>query len=571
MARRAAIGIQDFGKIIRNNCFYVDKTLFLKEWWENMDDVTLLTRPRRFGKTLTMSMVEHFFSVKYAGGSALFENLKIWQDEKYRCLQGTYPVIFLSFSRAKGKSYEIIQEKICQILADLYAENIFLLNGNVLAEQEKKYFYEVSDTMKESTAAAALHRLSVFLYKYYKKKVIILLDEYDTPMQEAYVHGYWEEMVEFIKGMFNAAFKDNPCMERAVLTGITRVSKESIFSDLNNLKVVTTTSAKYEAAFGFTEDEVFAALEEFGMLDKKQDVKRWYDGFRFGNCGNIYNPWSIINFLDDRELKAYWVNTSSNSLAGKLIHDGDAEMKLIMEDLLIGKSFQAQIDEEIIFKQLARKKTAVWSLLLAGGYLKVVRAAQNRRGKKEYTLALTNFEVQMMFGDMAMDWFSNKRLDYNEFSDALLTGNKAYMNEYMNAIAEETFSSFDTGAKPSEFKQPENFYHGFVLGLIADLRNIYQITSNRESGFGRYDVVMEPFDKTADDGIILEFKVRDTKNEKSLQETVDAALRQIVDKKYASVLMAGGIPLERIRIYGFAFQGKHILVDGGFLADIESI
>ncbi len=568
MARRVAIGIQDFGKLLKHNCFYVDKTLFIKEWWENMDDVTLITRPRRFGKTLTMSMLEQFFSVNYAQEKAVFEKLNIWEYEEYRGLQGTYPVIFLSFSRVKGNSYPYTRMMMNQILTEMYGRSRYLLDGDLLSEAEKKYFHEVCDTMQEHTAVAAIHRLSEFLYRFYKKKPLIFLDEYDTPMQEAYLGGYWEEMSAFIRAMFNASFKENPYMERAILTGITRVSKESVFSDLNNLKVITTTSVKYETSFGFTEEEVLAALAEYGLLRQKQDVKRWYDGFRFGNRDSIYNPWSIINFLDERQLRAFWVNTSSNSMVGKLIHSGGAQMKLVMEELLLGRSFQTYLDEEIVFKQLNKSKTAVWSLLLASGYLKALQVKQNSTDKQEYVLALTNKEVCMMFDEMVMGWFSNQRLDYDEFSKALLAGNKEFMNEYLNEIAEETFSSFDTGAKPSEFKQPENFYHGFTLGLIAGLRNIYHITSNRESGYGRYDVVLEPFNQDVDDGIILEFKVRDTKKEASLQETVDAALRQIAEKKYAAALLAKGIKPQRIRIYGIAFQGKHILLDGGKLADL---
>lgn len=569
MARRTAIGIQDFGKLLKHNCFYVDKTLFIKEWWENMDDVTLITRPRRFGKTLTMSMLEHFFSVNYKQDRAVFENLNIWKYHEYRSLQGTYPVIFLSFSRVRGNSYPYTRIMLNQILAETYGRNRYLLDGNLLSEAEKKYFHEVCDTMQEYTAVAAIYRLSEFMYRFYKKKPLILLDEYDTPMQEAYLGGYWEEMSAFIRAVFNASLKENPYMERAVLTGITRVSRESVFSDLNNIKVITTTSSKYETSFGFTEEEVLAALSEYGLLHRKQDVKRWYDGFRFGKQDNIYNPWSVINFLDERQLKAFWANTSSNSLAGKLIRNGGAQMKQVMEELLLGGSFQTCLDEEIVFKQLSNAKTAVWSLLLASGYLKVLQVKQNSADRQEYVLALTNKEVCMMFDEMVLGWFSNQRLDYNEFSKALLSGDKEFMNDYLNEIAEETFSSFDTGAKPSEFKQPENFYHGFTLGLIAGLRNVYHITSNRESGYGRYDVVMEPVDRDADDGIILEFKVRDAKKEDSLQETADAALRQIIEKKYAAALMAKGMEPQRIRIYGMAFQGKHILLDGGNLNDVK--
>lgn len=460
MARRAAIGLQDFEKIIKNECFYVDKTLFIKEWWENMDDVTLITRPRRFGKTLTLSMVKYFFSISNTSYRALFESLKIWQEEKYHVIQGAYPVIFFSFSRVKGRSYQTARELICQILSDLYAEHRFLLEGDLLTKHEKRYFNEVSDKMEDSVAAVALHRMSLFLYKYYKKKVIILLDEYDTPMLEAYLHGYWEDMSEYIRALLNASFKDNPYMERGILTGITRVGKESIFSDLNNLEVVTTTSRKYETAFGFTEEEVFEALREFGLSDRKQDVKRWYDGFCFGSQECIYNPWSVLNFLDKGRFCAYWIHTSANSLVGKLVLDSNSDMKLAMEDLLVGRSIRTQIDEEIVFSQLDKKKTAVWSLLLAGGYLKVLRTEQNRRGKMEYHLTLTNKEIRMMFDEMFLDWFSNKRVEYHQFSDALLSADLQYMNEYINEIAKETFSSFDTGEKLSEFKQPENCYHG---------------------------------------------------------------------------------------------------------------
>ena len=298
MARTVGIGIQNFEKIITNNCFYVDKTDFIREWWDSMDDVTLITRPRRFGKTLTMSMVEQFFSVDYANRGDLFEGLSIWNHEKYRELQGTYPVISLSFASVKEKDYKTTRKKICQLLTKLYAEHAFLLDSGVLYETDVAYFRRVSEDMDDSDASLALYQLSDYLYRYYGKKVIILLDEYDTPMQEAYVDGFWDEMVGFTRSMFNAAFKTNPWLERGIMTGITRVSKESIFSDLNNLEVVTTTSDKYATSFGFTEEEVFAALDECGLPSEKKQVKYWYDGFTFGKHEDIYNPWSILNFLD---------------------------------------------------------------------------------------------------------------------------------------------------------------------------------------------------------------------------------------------------------------------------------
>ncbi|MCI5935477.1 MAG: ATP-binding protein [Lachnospiraceae bacterium] len=563
MARNVAIGIQQFDKLIEKNCFYVDKTDFIREWWESGDDVTLITRPRRFGKTLNMSMTEQFFSVDYADRGDLFEGLSVWENEKYREIQGTYPVISLSFANVKEKDYRTTSYRIRQLLMKLYEKYSFLRKCDLLSDAEKQYFERMASDMSEEDAPLALYQLSDYLYRYYGKKVIILLDEYDTPMQEAYVGGFWDELVSFTRSMFNSAFKTNPWLERAIMTGITRVSRESMFSDLNNLKVVTTTSDEYSTSFGFTEEEVFAALDECGRSDQKQQVKQWYDGFIFGEHPDIYNPWSILNFLDTGKFTAYWANTSSNSLVGKLLREGNRRIKEKFEILLRGESIQSAIDEQIVYSQLDGNERAVWSLLLASGYLKVVSFESYldipEGTNPKYELALTNLEVRLMFGNMIHDWFSTAEADYNDFIKALLLGDVKAMNAYMNRVSLDVFSYFDTGKRPSG-EEPERFYHGFVLGLIVDLQGRYVITSNRESGFGRYDVVLEPKDPKVDDAIILEFKVHDPEDEATLKETVQAALSQIEEKQYAKALTARGIPSEHIRSYGFAFEGKKVLI-----------
>ena len=563
MGRTVAIGIQNFGDLIQKNYFYIDKTSFLKEWWDSGDSVTLITRPRRFGKTLNMSMTEQFFSVNYAGRGDLFDGLFIWSQSDYRKLQGTYPVISLSFANVKEKSYRTACYRLRQLLMKQYEKYSFLQESDKLSEAEKEYCRRMASEMSEEDAPFSIYQLSDFLYRYYGKKVIILLDEYDTPMQEAYVDGYWEELVGFTRSLFNSTFKTNPWLERGLMTGITRVSKESVFSDLNNLKVVTTTSEEYASSFGFTEGEVFAALEEYGYSENKDEVKRWYDGFIFGKQKDIYNPWSILNFLDTGNYSAYWANTSSNSLVGKLLREGDRGIKETFETLLRGESIWMPIDEQIVYNQLDSDETSIWSLLLASGYLKVLGYEREElvgdTEEANYKLALTNYEVKRMFHSMVRGWFGESKRDYNDFIRALLLGDRKAMNIYMNRVSEDIFSSFDTGKKPSR-QEPERFYHGFVLGLIVELQGRYIITSNRESGFGRYDVMLEPKNPKQDPAMILEFKVQDEEEEGTLKDTVDAALRQIQEKKYAAGLISRGVAPEQIRCYGFAFHGKRVLI-----------
>ena len=564
MAKVISIGNQSFESIREKDNFYIDKTNFIREWWDNDDTVTLITRPRRFGKTLNMSMLECFFSNKYKDRGDLFEGLEIWNDEKYRKLQGTYPVIFLSFAKIKQNTYEGAVKQIKNELINLYNAFDYIVKSDLYNENEKLQYKSIRVGMDDETAQDALNNLSNYLSRYYGKKVIILLDEYDTPMQEAYVNGYWEELVAFTRSLFNSTFKTNPYLERAIMTGITRVSKESIFSDLNNLKVITVTSDEYSKCFGFTEDEVFAALDEQGLSSEKEKVKLWYDGFTFGDEKDVYNPWSIINFLDEKKYKTYWADSSSNGLVNELIRTGSAEIKKTMETLIAGGTVEKNIDEQIVFEQLKTNKDAVWSLLLASGYLRVETfRTEGRLNKKIYSLKLTNYEVEQMFGTMIERWFGGADVPYNEFINAMLNGDIESMNEYMNRVTRGVISYFDTGKTPSD-EEPERFYHGLVLGLMVEQVDNYILNSNRESGYGRYDIMLEPIDKTNEKypGIVIEFKVINPRKENTLEETVAAALKQIEEKNYDAELIKRGVKEENIHHYGFAFRGKEVLIDG---------
>ena len=567
-----SIGKQDFSSLRENNCFYIDKSDLIREWWDSQDEITLITRPRRFGKTLNMSMLNYFFSNLYTDKKALFEDLSIWKEEKYRNLQGIYPVIFISFASVKGNTYQDTRDGVIMAINEAYSEHRYLLEWKGLTEGERKCFEELDNYAKNpgikepvanDTICNAVKNLSNCLYRYYKKKILIFLDEYDTPMQESYLYEYWEEVIAFIRNFFNATFKTNPYLERAMMTGITRVSKESVFSDLNNLNVVTTTSREYETCFGFTEQEVFCALETMGMSEEKQLVKSWYDGFVFGSRKDIYNPWSITNYLDKKQLRPYWADTSSNGLINRLIRRSSPEIKELMEELLQGREIVVNFDEQIVFEQLEQDENAIWSLMLASGYLKATEVEYRGILRDPwYHLMITNLETTAMFSSLFKGWFYQSRSNYNQFVKALLNSDLDAMNYYMNQISMATFSYFDMSGKEDGSGAPERFYHGFVLGLIADQTDQYEICSNRESGFGRYDVMMiprKPGNRRCP-AIIMEFKVHNSKKEETLEETVDHALDQIEAMNYDAQLFARGFERKEIRHYGFAFEGKKVLI-----------
>ncbi len=567
MPRTISLGAQGFVDIRENGYFYIDKSDFVTRWWESADVVTLICRPRRFGKTLNLRTVECFLSPDFAdAGELLFGDLKVWQSERMRRLQGTVPVVFISFADCKGGDFAEVRAKMFREVAALFDRNRHLLESD-LTPNERAQFEAVLSDMGNADFTGSLKLLCTLLEAYHGAKPVVLLDEYDTPMQEAWLGGWWDEMVDLVRPFMNSTFKTNPALGRGLITGITRVSRESIFSDLNNLAVVTASTPRYGDCFGFTENEVFAAMEEFGLSADRTEIKRWYDGFVFGGVADIYNPWSITSYLKSGQFDTYWANTSGNALVSSLVRRGDDDVKADFQTLLEGGVIRKSLDEQVVFSELWSRPNALWALLLATGYLKALGPAP-KYPREPRELAVTNHEVMLFFDDMVRGWFGEAGSSYNRFTRALLSGDVDAMNGYLSEVVRACVSSFDAGTHPSEYGEPERFYHGLVLGMLVELRGRYAVESNRESGYGRLDVALVPCGSATQGGpvaqgdpaVILEFKVFDPRCEGSLEDTVRRAHEQIEGKAYRTSLVERGVDPARIHAYGIAFRGKDVLV-----------
>lgn len=603
--RTVGIGIQDFEKVRSNNQFYVDKTAFIAKWYRSNDDITLITRPRRFGKTLTMDMLHCFFSMTHAGRSDLFSGLAIEEDAEMMCLQGTFPTISLSLAGVKGDTFEAFLLSLAGRLGEALRGHRNLLEGDLLDPEEKSLFLEMSrltPRIPDSRAEKKKYReylydlthlmktLSGWLFSCYQKKPLLFLDEYDTPLQHAWLHHYYDEAVSIMRELFSESFKENKWLGRGVITGITRIAKESLFSDMNNLAICSVISGGYDAVFGFTREEMAEILDEYGLSEKGDLVRFWYDGFTVGQETGIYNPWSVLNFLARRERppQDYWAQSGGLGLVDHLMRGGGIALKEGLEALLRGEVIERTIQEDLVFPRLEYDENSVWSLLVAAGYLKPLLAGGNPSGKDpskdesfdgylqmassgslfpsgmETRLALTNYESRICLHKMVKGWFDTRSGNYMEnFASALLRDDLQEMNDQLQHVLTECASGFDSGVKPAKKgPQPENFFHGLTLGMLTCLSGQFRVTSNRESGFGRYDVSLEPSDpQRSPFAFLLEFKVFDEKEgDSSIEDTAHRARRQIEDRRYDADLTAKGFAPGRIRKYGVGFRGKEVKI-----------
>lgn len=546
------IGISDFRNLRERKNYFIDKTMFIKDIIDDQSGVTLITRPRRFGKTLNMSMLRYYFDCTKKNTAELFEGLKIMQqEEKYTSKQGAYPCIYLTLKDVTDKSFSNMILDFKTAILEMYREHRYLLDSDKIYEDEKARIMDILYTREdENVLKSSVRELSGYLYRHFEKPVIILIDEYDVPLQSAYVQGYYDEAIEFLKNFYKLSFKDNPYMEKTVLTGVSRVAKESIFSGANNFKVFTILNNEFADDFGITSDEIDEVLKDFKVQEEKEEIKKWYDGYRIGNVEGIYNPWSILNFLTDGVLQPYWVNTSSNDLI-KLIVKKSVGIKEKIYELIEGKAIEVPINLETIIVGIEDRTDNIWGLMLGTGYLKIVEQVDKRR----YKVKLPNYEIKSLFEDIVEDWFSNKVSgeDLRSILNDLVNLRIPDFQKKFRRLVEEMFSYMDVGRDTAE-----NFYHAFVLGLLVGLKDTYYIKSNRESGLGRYDIMLEPKDKNGN-GFIIEFKIAEDMEEDTLEELLEKAKEQIEVKKYDVELRERGI--ESITKMVMACKGKQFKME----------
>ena len=536
--KRLAIGIDDFRKIIKEDCYYVDKTKFIEAVLEDASNVKLFTRPRRFGKTLNMSMLKYFFDVRDSEENRkLFNGLDI-EKSRYINEQGKYPTILISLKSIKYETCEESLEQLKSLLSNLYNEFEYI--RECLNESEIELFNDIWFKKENGEYANSLKNLTSFLYKYYKKEVILLIDEYDIPLITAHKYGYYNEIINFYKIFLGEALKTNQYLKMGVLTGIIRVIKTGIFSDLNNLKVYSILEKKYSEFFGFTEEEVKKALQYFNIEEELTNVKYWYDGYKFGNS-ELYNPWSIINFLDGRELKNYWVGTSENFLIKNILENSTSRTNEILDKLFNEEEVEEAITGTSDLSILMDSKE-VWELLLFSGYLTV----KEKLDDDIYSLKLPNMEVKKLFKKEFINVHFGISL-FRKTMEALKNLNFNDFEKYFQEIMLKSTSNWDTSK--------EAFYHGLSLGMLSYLDNDYYVTSNFEAGFGRYDVLLEPKNRN-DRAFILEFKVAEAENK--LEKLSKEAIKQIEEKKYDINLKSKEI--KEITSVGIAFYGKKLKV-----------
>ena len=548
------IGESDFKALrIRQN-YYIDKTMYIKDIIDNESRVILVTRPRRFGKTLNMSMLKYYFDCRQKDNIELFKGLKILkEEEKYTSKLGAYPVIYITLKDVQDRSFENMLLNLKSTMINVYQEHRYLLESSKIYPEEKE---KITDILfgreNEIILKNSIKSLSNYLYLYYERPVILLLDEYDVPIQNAYVEEYYKEAINFFKTFFGATFKDNPYLEKTVITGVSRVAKESIFSGANNFKVYTVLDDEFSDDFGITEEEMEKIYKDFDIQDKKEEIKNWYDGYKIGNREGIYNPWSILNYLADKKLMPYWVNTSSNDLI-KLILKNSTTVKEKMEKLLKGEAVEVKIDIETVILGIEENEENIWGLMLGTGYLKVEEVVNEIEGI--YKVKIPNNEIRFLFVQIIDNWFRNKISgnDIKSILKDLVTLNLKEYEKKFKILVKEMFSYMDIGENTAE-----NFYHAFVLGMLVGLKDSYIVNSNRESGLGRYDIMLEPKDKN-ENSFIMEFKVMEDMEEKTIEETIENAKKQIEEKEYEENLKERGFKNITKMIY--AFKGKEVKIE----------
>ena len=545
------LGQSDFRALrIRKN-YYIDKTMYIKDIIDNDSSVILVTRPRRFGKTLNMSMLRYYFDCSQKDNKELFEGLKIMeQGEEYTSKLGYYPCIYLTLKDVNEDTYEKMILNMKTAMLNTYKEHMYLLDSDKIYPFEKEkinnilYFREDEVTLKNS-----VKDLSEYLSRYYDKPVMLFLDEYDVPLQTAYVEGYYEEAVKFFKTFYGTTFKDNQYLQKTVLTGVSRVAKESIFSGANNFDVYTVLDDEFSDDFGITEKEMGKIIEDFEVQDGKEEIKKWYDGYIIGHTEGIYNPWSILNYLKNKELKPYWVNTSSNDLI-KLILKNSATVKEKIEQLLRDEEIEVPINLETVIVGIEQNEENIWGLLLGTGYLKVTGVVDLAMGV--YKVKIPNYEIKFLFQNIIRDWFNDKVIgnNLNTILKDLVTLKLDEFEQKFKVLVRQMFSFMDVGENTAE-----NFYHAFVLGMLVGLKDSYYVNSNRESGYGRYDIMLEPKDKNGN-SFIMEFKVYREEKEKDINDTIESAKKQIEERKYEENLQEKGF--KNITKMVFAFKGKEV-------------